>query len=547
MIRVIRLALLLVAAATPLAAQQAPQFTRADTLRGSITPERAWWDVVHYDLHVRVNPADSSIAGSNRIVYRTTDEPRTMQIDLDSRLEVDSIVAGGRSLPFDREGNVIWVRETGATAPGQQQELEVFYHGRPIAAENAPWDGGFDWAQDEQGRPFVATAVQGLGASAWWPNKDHQSEEPDSQRIVITVPAPLVNVSNGRLRSRTENPDGTISYEWFVSSPINNYNVAANIGHYAHYSDTFEGEDGTLTLDFWPLEHNLEPARRQWEQAKSMLACFEHWFGPYPWYDDGFKLVETPHLGMEHQSAVAYGNGYMNGYRGRDLSGTGHGLQWDFILVHEAGHEWFGNNITSEDIADMWVHEGFTNYSEGIYTECLLGKQAGAEYIIGSRRNVQNQAPVVGVFGVQREGSGDMYYKTGSMLHMMREIIADDELWRDILRGMNIDFRHSIVTGRQIQEYINRRSGRSFDRVYEQYLTTTRIPVFEYTLDGGTLRYRWSNVVEGFDMPVRVHVGDDLRWLEPRAEWQETSVPVGATIEADDDFYVETARIDGEG
>ena len=546
MFRIVRVAVLLLLTAVPLGAQQAPEFTRADTLRGSISPERAWWDVIHYDLEVRVNPADSTIAGSNRIVYRITDEPRAMQIDLDARLQVDSIVAGGRSLPFEREENVVWVPETGATSPGEQHEIEVHYHGRPIAAENAPWDGGFDWGQDEHGRPFVATAVQGLGASAWWPNKDHQTEEPDSQRIVITVPAPLVNVSNGRLRSRTANPDGTISYEWFVNSPINNYNVAANIGHYAHYSDTFEGEDGILTLDFWPLEHNLEAARGQWEQTKPMLACFEHWFGPYPWYEDGFKLVETPHLGMEHQSAVAYGNGYMNGYRGRDLSGTGHGLQWDFILVHEAGHEWFGNNITSEDIADMWVHEGFTNYSEGIYTECLLGKQAGAEYIIGSRRNIQNSAPVVGVFGVQQEGSGDMYYKTGSMLHMIRQVIDDDELWRDILRGMNIDFRHSIVTGRQIQEYINRRSGHDFDRVYEQYLTTTRIPVFEYRQDGESLRYRWNNVVDGFDLPIRVHVGDDLRWLEPSAEWKEASIPADAVIEVDDDFYVEAQRLYGE-
>ena len=545
MSRAIRIVAFIILAAAPLTAQEQHQFTRADTLRGSITPERAWWDVTFYDLDVRVNPADSTISGSNRIVYQVLSTPGTMQIDLDERLRVDSIIAGDRTLAFTREGNVIWVEGAGPHPVGESGALTVYYGGRPIAAVNAPWDGGFDWSEDEHGRPFVATAVQGLGASAWWPNKDHQTEEPDSQRIAVTVPAPLVNVSNGRLRSRTENADGTVTYEWFVTNPINNYNVAVNIGHYAHYSDTYEGEDGTLTLDFWPLEQNLEAARRQWEQAKPMLACFEHWFGPYPWYEDGFKLVETPHLGMEHQSAVAYGNSYMNGYRGRDLSGTGHGLKWDFILVHEAGHEWFGNNITSEDIADMWVHEGFTNYSEGIYTECLLGKQAGAEYIIGSRRNIQNQAPVVGVFGVQREGSGDMYYKTGSMLHMIREIIDDDDLWRDILRGINIDFRHSIVTGRQIQEYINRRSGRDFDRVYAQYLTTTQIPIFEYAQDGDVLRYRWSNVVEGFDMPVRVHVGEELRWLEPTADWREAPVPAGVAIEGDDDFSVESRQSGG--
>ena len=541
MSRAIRLATLLVLAAAPLTAQE-HRFTRADTLRGSISPERAWWDVTYYDLDVRVNPADSTVAGSNRIVYRVLSAPRTMQIDLDERLRVDSIIQDERALTFTREGNVIWVEGAGPRQVGETGSVTVHYGGQPIAAANAPWDGGFDWSEDEHGRPFVATAVQGLGASAWWPNKDHQTEEPDSQRIAVTVPAPLVNVSNGRLRSRQENPDGTVTYEWFVANPINNYNVAVNIGQYAHYTDSFGGEDGTLTLDFWPLEHNLEAARRQWEQTKPMLACFEHWFGPYPWYEDGFKLVETPHLGMEHQSAVAYGNGYANGYRGRDLSGTGHGLQWDFILMHEAGHEWFGNNITTADIADMWVHEGFTNYSEGIYTECLLGRQAGAEYIIGSRRNIQNNAPVVGVFGVQQEGSGDMYYKTGSMLHMIRQIIGDDELWRDILRGINIEFRHSIVTGRQIQEYINRRSGRDFDRVYTQYLTETRIPELEYVRDGGTLRYRYTSVVDGFDMPLRLYVGDQVRWLEPTQAWQETSIPAAAAIHADENFYVEVAE-----
>lgn len=525
---------------TPLLAQTAPPPTRADTLRGSITPERSWWDVTFYDLHVEVNVSDSTISGSNGITFHVLEEPREMQIDLFEQLQVDSILQDGQKLDFRRDGRVIYVSNVGPTEIGGVGTVTVHYQGRPIVAENAPWDGGLDWSQDANGNSFMATAVQGLGASAWWPNKDHQSEEPDSQRIMVTVPAPLVNVSNGRLRSTRESDDGTITYEWFVSNPINNYNVALNVGDYAHYSDVFHGLDGELTLDFWPLSYNLEAARTQWEQAKSMLACFEDWFGPYPWYEDGFKLVETPHLGMEHQSAVAYGNRYGNGYLGRDLSGTGHGLKWDFILIHEAAHEWWGNNITTADIADMWVHEGFTNYAEGIYTECLLGKDAGAEYIIGSRRNIQNLAPAVGQFGVQREGSGDMYYKVGTMLHMIRQIINNDELWRGILRGIQTDFRHSIVTGEQIQAYINDRSGVDFSRMFEQYVTTTMVPVLAYSIENGQLRYRWENVVDGFSMPVEVFVGEEHRWLHPTEMWQSTTVPSGVqSIEVDADYYVE--------
>jgi aminopeptidase N len=530
------------------AQEAAPRFTRADSLRGSITPQRSWWDVTYYDLSVRISPADSSISGSNAISYRVLEPSRDLQIDLMPPLEVDSITQDGRALPFRREVSVLWVTPAAPQQEGELRTVTVHYHGRPRAAANAPWDGGFVWERDANGAPWIATAVQGLGASAWWPNKDTQVEEPDSQRIAITVPSPLVDVSNGRLRGTTRNDDGTTTYEWFVSSPINNYNVAVNIGDYAHFRDVYEGEKGDLTLDFWPLAYNEEKARRQFQQTKPMLACFEHWFGPYPFYEDGFKLVETPHLGMEHQSAVAYGNHYQNGYLGRDLSGTGQGLKWDFILVHESGHEWFGNNITTRDIADMWVHEGFTNYSEGIYTECRFGKEAGAEYIIGSRRNIRNDRPIVGEYGVNHEGSGDMYYKSGSMLHMIRQIIGDDELWRSILRGLNEEFRHQTVTGAQVQDYVSRRAGRDLSRIFAQYLTTPDIPVLEYSLDGSTLRYRWAEAVPGFEMPVRIMTGPgETTWLHPTERWQESTVRLAdpAVLEVDDDFYVEIRDVAG--
>jgi aminopeptidase N len=381
----------------------------------------------------------------------------------------------------------------------------------------------------------------------WWPNKDQRWDEPDSQRIAITVPDPIVDVSNGRLRATTKNDDGTTTHEWFVKNPINNYDVAVNAGQYAHFSDTYDGLGGKLTLDFWPLAYHADTAKVQFKQVKSMLACFEHWFGPYPWYEDGYKLVETPHLGMEHQSAVAYGNHFKNGYLGRDLSGTSRGMRWDFIIVHESGHEWFGNSITAKDPADMWVQEGFTNYSEGLYTECQAGKAAGAQYIIGSRRNVRNDRPIIAAYGVNQEGSGDMYYKSGSMLHQIRQIIGDDEKWRSILRGLNTTFRHKTVTGAEVEAYVSRRAGIDFSTVFAQYLTTTRIPVLELAVTDSTIAYRWTDVVSGFAMPVRVTLGGrPFRWIHPTEAWKRERAHLASPDDflVDPSFYVRTRVVE---
>jgi aminopeptidase N len=526
-------------------AQDTTKFTHADTLRGSITPQRAWWDVTFYDLHVAVNPADSSVRGYVGITYRVLKPAQEMQIDLKQPLAVDSMVQSGRQLTYRRDGDAFFVTLADQQRAGDRNTVVVYYHGQPRAAQHAPWDGGFVWTHDSLGVPWVASAVQGFGASAWWPNKDTQADEPDSQRVAITIPKGLVDVSNGRLRSTTPNADGTTTYEWFVTNPINNYDVAVNAGQYTHFSDVFDGEDGRLTLDYWPLSYHLAPAKRQFEQVKPMLSCFEHWFGPYPWYADGYKLVETPHLGMEHQSAVAYGNHYANGYLGSDLSGTGWGLKWDFIIVHESAHEWFGNNITSKDVADMWVHESFANYAEALYTECQFGKAAGAAYVIGTRKRVRNDMPVVGRFGVNNEGSGDMYYKGGNMLHTIRQIVNDDVKFRKILRGLNTTFRHATVTGEQVRRYISDQAGVDLSTVFEQYLNTTRIPVFEYKVTGSDVAYRWTDVVPGFTMPVRVSIGGVVVTLHPTEAWQTAKAPGGATpaVTVDENFYVLTRTV----
>jgi len=527
------------------AAQQAV-FTRADTLRGSITPERGWWDVVFYDLHVTIDPADSTVRGWNGVTYRVVGPARAMQIDLQRPLEVDSVVQDGRRLAYRRDGNAFFVAVTAPQRRGTTMTLIVYYHGRPRVAENPPWDGGISWARDPDGHLWIATTCQGLGASVWWPTKDTQADEPDSQRIALTVPDSLRAVANGRLRGIEHRHDGWTTYEWFVTNPINNYDVAASIGRYEEFTDSYDGEGGHLTLGFWPLAIHLDTARVQWQQVKPMLRCFEHWFGPYPWYRDGYQLVEAPHLGMEHQSAVAYGNGFMNGYRGKDLSGTGWGLTWDFIVIHESAHEWFGNSITAADQADMWVHEGFATYAEGLFTECQYGERAGAEYLLGLRKGVRNDRPVIAPYGVNAEGSGDMYPKGANMLHTIRHIIDNDSTWRAILRGLNAEFGHRIVTGQQVQDYISVHAGVDLAKVFRQYLTTTRIPVFEYRLDGATLTYRWTDVVPGFDMPVRVAAGPG-RWvsLSPTEAWRAATLPSAAPedFRVDENFYVVARRV----
>ena len=541
------LVLLAFLAVTPLAraaAQDATRYTHADTLRGSNGPARAWWDAAFYDLHVQVNPADSSIRGWNGITYRVLAPWREMQIDLQVPLEADSIVQDGRHLAYRRDGNAFFVQLAAVPRVGDVQTVTVYYHGRPRVATNPPWEGGFTWERDSLGNRWVATTDERLGASVYWPLKDYLADEPDSQRIAITVPDPMVDVSNGRLRSTTPNGDGTTTYEWVVADPINSYDVAVNAGTYVHFSDTLDGEAGRLSLDFWPLAYHVNAARRQFRQATPMLQCFEHWFGPYPWYADGYKLVEAPHLGMEHQSAVAYGNHFVNGYLGRDLSRTGLGLNWDYIIVHESAHEWWGNSISAQDHADMWVHEGFAYYAEGLYTECQQGRMAGAAYLIGSRRSIRNDGPIVPAYGVNAEGSGDMYPKGANMLHTIRQIVGDDAKWRAILRGLNATFWHQTVTGRQVEDYISRESGIDLSKVFAQYLTTTQIPEFDFKVDGGMLSYRWTNVVSGFDMPLRVSVpGMGDRVLHPTEAWQTLPVtsPNAAELAVDENFYV-TAR-----
>ncbi|UYZ57975.1 M1 family metallopeptidase [Hymenobacter latericus] len=512
--------------------QPRPAFTRADSLRGTLTPPRSCYDVKYYHLDVKLDVDKRYISGSNLFRYAATQDFTRLQFDLFANLKVDRVVYRGQELPFTREFNAVFVTFPQPIRQGTQGEFTVYYSGNPTVAQHAPWDGGFVFAEHGKGQPWVATACQGIGASIWWPTKDHQSDEPDSMLISVTVPKGLKDISNGRLRKTTKLKGGATRFDWFVANPINNYDVALNVANYEHFSDTYQGEKGPLTLDYWVLPENLAKARKQFgANVKPMLKSFESWFGPYPFYEDGYKLVETPHLGMEHQSAVAYGNQYQNGYLGKDRSATGWGDKWDFIVIHESGHEWFGNNITARDIADMWIHESFTSYSESLFTESLFGKQAGQEYVHGQRRNIQNDAPIIGTYGVNREGSGDMYDKGANLLNMVRTIVNDDDKWRQILRGLGQQFRHQTVTAEQIIGYINQQSGRDFTKVFDQYLRHPGLPTLEVRFENNQTLGRWVADVPGFDMPVRVRVkGGEYRFVQPTTRFEPLDLP-GATRE----------------
>lgn len=508
-------------------------FTEADTLRGSLRPERNY-DVLKYHLSVKVDPEEKYISGFNTITFKAEEALPVVQVDLFANMKVDSIVYKGKNLNYKRKFNAVFIEMDPAVAENTVDSLQFYYSGNPTVANNAPWDGGFVFEKDEDGNPWVAVAVQGTGASLWYPNKDHQSDEPEEVLIEVAVPNELMNVSNGRFLGKEILDDGYTNWKWKVNSPINNYDVVVNIGNYVHFHDQYKD----LDLDYYVLPYNLEKAKKQFEEVKLMMDCFYKKFGPYPFEEDGFKLIETPFLGMEHQSAVAYGNKYKMGYLGRDLSSTGIGLKWDFIIIHESGHEWFGNSITAADIADMWIHEGFTTYSESVYIECRWGKEEALKYLKGIRQNIGNSATLIGKYGVNNEGSGDMYYKGANLLNNIRSIYNDDALWWKTLKDYTETYRHKIISTQTTEDFFNAATPVDLQPVFDQYLRHRAIPELQVKKEDGKYLYRWKADVENFKMPVDVFLnGREVR-LYPTDKWQ--SLP--EKIKDENDFKVNDSK-----
>ncbi len=522
----------------------AQNFERKDSLRGSITKERAWWDLLHYDIEVTIDINKKSISGKNTIQYKVIEAASVIQIDLQDPMKLSVVRQDGVFLAYKREHSSYFIKLKKPQVQGSIEELSIEFEGSPVEANNPPWDGGFVWKKDENQTPFVANANQSIGSSSWLPSKDIPYDEPDhGMDMKITSDGDLISVSNGRLIESKANQDGTATYHWKVTNPINGYGINMNIGDYVHFNEIYPGEIGPLDLDYYVLSYNLEKAKEQFKQVPKMLEAFEYWFGPYPFYEDGYKLVEVPYLGMEHQSSVTYGNRYQNGYLGGDLSNTGEGLKFDFIIIHESGHEWFANSLTNFDVADMWIHEGFTTYSEVLYLDYHFGTESGNKYLIGFRDRISNSSPVIGIYEVNQRGSGDMYSKGAAMIHTLRQIMDDDEKFRGLLRAINKEYFHQTISSAQLENYIMETTGLELSGFFDQYLRSTKIPEFQYKIKNGKLKYRFKNVVDGFEIPVRVYINDEVVWLHPTKERQSYDLKTeDAKFRLDDNFYIDVSN-----
>jgi len=512
------------------------------------TSLRSWWNVQHYSLSMEVNPKKQFIKGACTISATVQEKAiDTLQIDLDSRLSIKSIIYKGQQLTF-----LIGERTHKVIGPfsqlkiGEHFDLEIIYSGKPQIALNAPWDGGLVFQKDINGLPWIAVACQGDGASVWWPCKDDPSDEPDKGvDLFYTTTKKLTAVGNGRLIEKKALKKKKIEWHWKVENPINLYDITFYVGDYVSWNENFEGASGNLSLDFYVLRENLEKAQKQFDIVGMMMLCFEDWFGPYPFYQDGYKLVDAPYLGMEHQSAIAYGNQYKMGYLGMDRSMSGVGMLFDYIIIHESGHEWFGNNISINDVAYSWIHEGFTTYSETLFTECIAGKEKAFKYQQGEWNNIANDSPMEGIPGNCDGGSSDHYDKGAAMIHMIRMIMNDDEKFKSMLQAMNSEFYHQTIDGKQMENFINNFSNKDFSKVFDQYLRTKQVPILELQkTENGTVQYRWANCVEGFDMPLTIFLQKEEIWLYPTTKWQEfeTTLELATDITVSKNYYVAVTK-----
>ncbi|ENA1764963.1 M1 family metallopeptidase [Flavobacterium psychrophilum] len=518
------------------------KFTHRDSLQGGFRAERTCFDVQRYDLNIKVNPTEKFIIGYNDITFKVVENTNKIQIDLFENMQVDSIVFNHKKLNYKRDNLAVFITFNESLKTGNQEKIRFYYSGNPTIAKRAPWDGGFVFTNDKQGKTWIGVACQGFGASCWYPVKDSQSDEPNlGATIKVAVPNGLMNVSNGRLLGSEDLKNGYTRWDWEVKNPINTYDITLNIGDYIHFGEKYKG----LDLDYYVLRENEEKARKQFEEVKPMMDCFQSKFGEYPFTTDGYKLVETPYLGMEHQSAVAYGNHYNNGYLGKDLSRTGMGMLFDFIIIHESGHEWFGNSITARDIADMWIHEGFTCYTETVFLECQYGYEKSQIYINGLKDNVNNDQPIIGHYGVNKEGSGDMYYKGALMLNTIRSIINDDSKWWALLLKYSKTYRHQIIDTKTVIDFFNQEAGLNLTPVFNQYLRYVSIPRLEFRHSGtkNQFEYAWKTNEPNFEMPIDLIFKNKKIRLIGTNKWQKVPFKMKNVLEIEvvkNKFYITT-------
>lgn len=515
-------------------------FTEADTLRGMLRPERTAYDVTFYELNIKIDPEQQFIEGYVDVFFDAVEDFDRLQIDLYKNMEINSIIFNDKVLDYERQHNAVFI-DFPKQKKGTKSSFRVNYEGKPRAAKNPPWDGGFVWKKDKNGAHWIGVACEGDGASLWWPNKDHLSDEPDSMSIKIAVPEDLICVANGNLRNKEELRGGYMRYDWWVSYPINNYNVTVNIANYAHISDTYEAFDGEkLDLDYYVLTYNEKKATEHFKQTHKVLACFERYFGKYPFWKDGFAMVETPYLGMEHQGAIAYGNQYKRGYLGGMIPRD---MNWDYIIVHETAHEYFGNSISVNDHAEMWIHESFATYMEALYVECVYSYQDALRYLASQRFFISNREPMLGPLNVNWTdfAGSDHYYKGAMMLNTLRHAINDDELWFDCLYSFHQRYAISQVETADFVNYVEECTKKDFKPFFEQYLKYPKPPTLLVNMKkvsdkSVTVQYKWDADVKDFSMPVAIGKQDEYEWVYPNTkEWKETKLKIG-----EGDFRVAT-------
>ncbi len=503
-------------------------YTRADVLRGAYGPYRANNDLLSYDLRIRVDPEQKFIKGRNTIRFRMLKDDSRIQLDLFANLKIDKIVEGSTELKHVREFNAVFVDFPQPLKKNSVHSIDFYYSGNPTETGRF---GGIAFRKDPAGRPWINTACQGIGASVWWPNKDQQRDEVENMRLSVEIPSSLVDVSNGRFQGKTDLGDGYTRYDWLIHYPINNYCVSLNIGNYVHFTDQVNG----MTLDFYCLPENVEKAKRQFVQAKSMIQCFEKFFGEYPFKKDGYKLIEVPYSGMEHQSAVTYGNRFANGYLERDWTGVGVSTKFDFIIIHESAHEWFGNSITAADTSDEWIHEGWGTYAECVYVEYMFGYADELKYVNGYKTKVRNREPIIAPAGVNATPPQDMYFKGALFLNTLRSVVDNDARWWKLVRDFYGRYKYKNIMTEDVVRFFNEKTGKNLTPIFDQYLRHTELPTLELRFQEGEVSYRWKADVKDFAMPVKVGKKNNWQIIQPTTEWKTMKSALGK-----DDFEVAT-------
>ena len=532
--------LLVLLALSGSAQQPAPAApTRADVLRGAYGRYRANNDLLFYHLDIRVDPVAKTIRGKNTIRFRMLANDTRIQLDLYANLNVDKILFGATPLKYERELNAVFVAFPETLRQGREYAIDFYYSGTPMQTGRF---GGFTFGADPAGRPWIFTACEGEGAAIWWPNKDQWRDEVERMELSVAIPNSLVDVSNGKFVRTTDLGDGYTRWDWEIQYPINAYDVSLNIGTYVHFDDRVDN----LPLDFYALPEDLDKARRQFAQAKGMIEAFQHYFGDYPFAKDGYKLIQAPYSGMEHQSAVTYGNRFANGYLERDWTGVGISPKFDFIIIHESAHEWFGNAVTAADVSDMWIHEGWATYLEGLYVEYTFGYADALKYVNGYKTKVQNQMPIITARGAHRTPPQDMYFKGALFLNTLRSVIDDDAKWFALIHDYFQQFKYKTLLTEDVIRFFNERTGRDLTPIFDQYLRHTALPALELTFDEqrGTVSYRWKADERAFAMPIRVGAKERWQVITPTTEWQtmSTALKKDDFAAATDLYYVTVSK-----